>query len=338
MSKITEVSIAGHRLRLTNLDKMLYPEASFTKAQVVDYYVRISGAMLPHLADRPISLKRYPEGVNGFFFFEKRCPVHRPAWVATSTIAVKTGSIDFCVVEDAASLAWLGNLACLEIHTYLYRRQAPHVPTMMVFDLDPGAPAGLHDCCEIALVLRDLLQRHGLQSFIKTSGSKGLHLSVPLNQPNVTFEQTKAFAKAAAQAVATRIPERATPIMAKSERSGKIFIDWSQNDFAKTTCCVYSLRARSRPTVSSPLEWRQVERATPATADRLLLEAPAVLADVAAHGDRFAPVVTLRQSLPTAPITAADLVSAAPQRRHPAPDAPVRPRRGRRAPGTRVPR
>jgi bifunctional non-homologous end joining protein LigD len=298
MSSHVEVAIAGHRLSLSNLDKVLYPKTGFTKAQVIDYYLRIAPALLPHLERRPITLKRYPDGVEGMFFYEKRCPAHRPAWITTKRIAVKSGTIDFCLVEDASSLVWLANIACLEIHAYLYRAESSTTPTMMVFDLDPGEPAGLLDSCGIGLHLRRLLGAQGLECLAKASGSKGLHVYVPLNRP-VTFERTKSFARAVALAMEQRFPERVTSIMAKSERGGKVFIDWSQNDRAKTTCCAYSLRARERPTVSAPLRWSEIEAAVASgDAGALVFEADQVLRRVEKDGDLFASLERLKQNLP----------------------------------------
>src|SRR4051812_23873323 len=288
MPKAVSVVIAGKTLSLSNLDKVMYPEAGFTKAQVIDYYTRIGPAMLPHLIGRPISLKRFPDGVDGMSFYEKRCPAHRPDWVGTCTIPVKHGEIAFCTVDGVETLAWLANIACLEIHAYLYKRTAPLVPTMMVFDLDPGAPASLIDSCHVGLLVRSLLEAQGLECLAKSSGSKGLHLYVPLNRP-ISFERTKAFARAVAVMLESRHPDHVTSVMAKSERGGKVFIDWSQNDAAKTTCCVYSLRARPRPTVSAPVTWAEVERAVRGgDPGGLLIEADDALARVARDGDGFA--------------------------------------------------
>jgi bifunctional non-homologous end joining protein LigD len=335
MSASSELTIDNRRLTVTNLDKVMYP-SGFTKAQVIDYYVRIAPAMLPHLAEHPITLKRYPDGAAGWFFYEKRCPVHRPDWVDTTAIRVKSGVIDFCFADDPATLAWLGNLASLELHTYLYRRADPSTPTMMVFDLDPGAPAGLLDSCRIGLELRGLLRAHGLEALAKASGSKGLHVHVPLNTP-IGFERTKAYARATALALERRLPEAVTSVMSKSERTGKVFIDWSQNDFAKTTCCVYSLRARERPVVSAPVTWEEIERAVASgDAEPLLRDAPAVLDLVRRRGDLFADLETLRQRLPDhAPDAAPAARAPRPPRRSAAarsapPRAPPAASRGRR--------
>jgi bifunctional non-homologous end joining protein LigD len=330
MSRAVEVGIGGKKLSLSNLDKVLYPEAGFTKANVIDYYTRIAPAMLTHLDERPITLKRYPNGSGGMFFYEKRCPVYRPSWIATSTIAVKNGSIDFCIVDSVAALAWLANLACLEIHTYLHRAGRPEVPTMLVFDLDPGEPAELLDSCRIALRLRELLSAQGLRSLAKTSGSKGLHLYVPLNPRGrgaPTFDDTKEYARAVALTMERSFPDEVTSVMAKSQRPGKVFIDWSQNDRAKTTCCVYSLRAQPRPTVSAPLAWTEIERAVArGSATGLVREAPEVLAMVEERGDPFAELETLAQRLPLRPTASARVIVPARTAR-PAPRARKAPAR-----------
>ncbi|MBA2479135.1 MAG: ATP-dependent DNA ligase [Planctomycetes bacterium] len=318
MSRSVEVMIAGKKLVLSNLDKVLYDETGFTKGQVIDYYTRIAPVMLPHLAQRPITLKRYPNGSGGMFFYEKRCPVYRPSWVKTATIDVKSGTIDFCIIDSPYALAWLANLACLEIHTYLAKAGSPDVPTMVVFDLDPGAPAALLDSCRIAVRLRKLLAAQDLQCLVKASGSKGLHVYVPLNpsgRGGATFADTKDFARAVAMAMEKRFPDEVTSVMAKVERPGKVFIDWSQNDRAKTTCCVYSLRAQPRPTVSAPVSWAEIERAVErADAAGLVREAPDVLAQ-SAHGDDFADLERVTQRLTkraAVPVTKLDVRGGAP--------------------------
>jgi bifunctional non-homologous end joining protein LigD len=295
-----EVDVDGRRLRLSNLDKTFYPAAGFTKGQVLDYYVRIAPALLPHLRDRPLTLKRYPDGVEGAFFYEKRCPSHRPRWVRTEAVWSEGNRdvIPYCVVNDLPTLVWVANLADLELHTPLHR--APHVerPTALVFDLDPGAPADAVTCCEVALLLRALLARLGLEAFAKTSGSKGVQVYVPL-QVETSYGETKAFARAAAELLASRRPDLVVSSMKRSLRTGKVLIDWSQNDAHKTTVCVYSLRARERPTVSTPLEWEEVRRAlSAADPAALAFEAGEVLARVKRLGDLFAPVLELRQRLP----------------------------------------
>ncbi len=297
-----EVEVEGRRLLLRNLDKVLYPEADFTKGDVVDYYRRIAPVLLPHLRDRPLTLKRYPEGVDGAFFYEKRCPAHRPAWVRTEAIwsDVNGEDIDYCVVDDLPTLVWLAGLADLELHTSLSTARAVDRPTVLAFDLDPGPPADLATCCEVALILRRLLHALELESFPKTSGSKGLQVYVPLNGP-VSYGRTKPFAHAVARVLEQRHPDLVVERMAKSLRGGKVLVDWSQNDRHKTTVCVYSLRARARPTISTPVRWREVEKAARSgDAGGLWFEPAAVLRRVARSGDLFAPVLSLHQRLPAA--------------------------------------
>jgi bifunctional non-homologous end joining protein LigD len=297
-----EVVIEGKRLKLTNLSKVLYPKAGFTKAQVLDYYLRIAPALLPHLRDRPLTLKRYPDGVDGEYFYEKNCPAHRPPWVKTAPIWSDQNqrAMHFCLVQDVATLAWAVNLADLEMHVPLHRAPDADRPDSVVFDLDPGAPADLVSCCEVALILHDLFARLHLQSFAKTSGSKGLQLYVPLNS-GATYGETKPFSRAVAEALAARRPELVVSNMKKSLRSGKVLLDWSQNDPHKTTVCVYSLRARERPTVSMPVTWSEVRRCLRARDPSLLsFEAGAALRRVDKQGDLFAPMLALKQELPRA--------------------------------------
>lgn len=287
------VTIDGHTLELTHLEKVLYPQTRTTKAAVLDYYRRIAPVLLPHLAGRPITMRRYPHGVEGTSFFEKRCPSYQPEWVPTYEMpSQRHGSIGFCGIDSLAALVWIVNLSSLELHPYLHRVGAPRRPTALVFDLDPGAPADLTDACHVGLVLRQLLQAAGLDCYPKTSGGKGLHVYVPLNT-DVTYEQTKRFARAVAETLARDDPEHVTSTMAKEKRAGKVFIDWSQNDEHKTTVAVYSLRARSHPTVSAPLEWAEVEGG----AD-LVFEAQAAVDRVEMRGDLFRPVLEQRQQLP----------------------------------------
>jgi len=295
-----EVVIEGKRLKLTNLGKVLYPKAGFTKAQVLDYYLRVAPALLPHLRDRPLTLKRYPDGVDGEYFYEKNCPAHRPPWVKTAPIWSDQNqrAMHFCLVQDVATLAWAVNLADLEMHVPLHRAPDADRPDSVVFDLDPGAPADLVSCCEVALILHDLFARLHLQSFAKTSGSKGLQLYVPLNS-GATYGETKPFSRAVAEALAARRPELVVSNMKKSLRAGKVLLDWSQNDPHKTTVCVYSLRARERPTVSMPVTWPEVRRCLRARDPSLLsFEADAALRRVEKRGDLFAPLLGLKQELP----------------------------------------
>jgi len=298
-----EVTVEGRQLKVSNIDKVLYPASGFTKGQVIDYYSRIAPVLLPHLRRRALTLKRYPNGVDGQFFYEKNCPSHRPPWV--ETVAVWSGrnkaDVNYCLANDLPTLVWVANLASLELHTSLAHAQDVARPTVVVFDLDPGAPAALVECARVGLVVREVLDQLGLACFAKTSGSKGMQLYAPLNTP-VTYEQTKPFAHAMARMLEARLPDLVVSQMAKELRKGKVFIDWSQNDPVKTTVCVYSLRARERPTVSTPLTWDEVEGvAASGDADPVIFEADAVLARVEEVGDLFAPVAELEQSLPKAP-------------------------------------
>ena len=294
-----QVDVGGHRLSLSNLDKVLYPEVGFTKGQVIDYYTRVAAALLPHMRDRPLTLKRYPNGVDGEFFYEKNCPKHRPSWVKTAKIDTGSKKIDFCVCQDLPTLVWVANLAALELHTSLSNRRPIKRPTMMVFDLDPGPPAAILDCCRVGLLLRDALAELKLESYPKTSGSKGLQVYVPLNTGDVTYDHTKPLSQALARHLEKEHPDQVVSSQKKELRKGKVLIDWSQNDEHKTTVCVYSLRARERPTVSTPLEWSEVEAALAADdADALVFEAAEVLDRVQAKGDLFEPVLTVEQRLP----------------------------------------
>jgi bifunctional non-homologous end joining protein LigD len=279
---------------------VLYPRAGFTKGQVIDYYVRIAPELLPHLAGRPLTLKRFPEGVEGFHFYEKNCPPHRPDWMKTAKIwsEGKRRFMHYCVVEDLPTLVWLANLADLELHTSLARAPEITRPTVIVFDLDPGPPAGMVACCQVALWVRELLEGAGLQSFAKTSGLKGLQVYVPLNTP-VTYDQTKPFAHAVARLLEDRHPDHVVSDMKKSLRANKVLIDWSQNDSYKTTVTVYSLRANDRPTVSTPISWKEVEDCLKKNDPELLVFTPGdVQKRVEKLGDLFEHAVTLRQQAP----------------------------------------
>ncbi len=296
-----EVTIEGRQLKLSNLDKVLYPETGFTKGQVLDYYTRIAPVLLPHLRQRPLTLKRYPNGVDAHFFYEKNCPKHRPDWVDTVGVWSQRNKADvnYCLADDLPTLVWLANLASLELHTQLSHADDIQRPSMVVFDLDPGPPATVVECAQVALWLRELLDDlGGLQVFPKTSGSKGLQLYVPLNTP-VTYDDTKPFAHALARLLEERHPGEVLSVMTKELRKGKVFIDWSQNDDSKTTVCVYSLRARPRPTVSAPVTWDEVENVVKVGDPAVLaFEADEVLDRVERDGDLFAPVATLEQTLP----------------------------------------
>jgi bifunctional non-homologous end joining protein LigD len=291
------VEIDGRELSVSNLDKVLYPEAGFTKAEVIDYYIRVAPAMLPHVRQRGVTLRRYPNGVDGTSFFEKRCPDHRPDWIGTALgPGDRKGGIHYLVIDEVATLAWVGNMAGLEVHAPMARAPAIESPTMVVFDLDPGAPASIVDCCRVALEIQEVLSDLDLESWPKTSGSKGLQLYLPLNTPH-THDHASSFALAVAQLLEKQDPKRVTSVMKKELRKGKIFVDWSQNSFHKTTIAAYSLRARPTPTVSTPITWDEVRSG--ADGEVLSFTAPEVLERVADFGDLFGPTATLEQELPT---------------------------------------
>jgi bifunctional non-homologous end joining protein LigD len=267
---------------------------------VIDYYARIAEAILPHLRDRPLTLKRYPDGVDADYFYEKRCPGHRPQWVQTAAVwsGRGEGEIEYCLCNDRATLIWMAQLAALELHPSLSLARSIERPSVLAFDLDPGPPADIIDCCRVALRLREMFAGLDLDCFPKTSGSKGLQVYVPLNS-KVSYGLTKPFAHAVAQALERAEPERVVSRMAKRIRRGKVLVDWSQNDRHKTTVAVYSLRARERPTVSTPVDWSEVERAVGrGDAEALAFEAGEVVERVSRRGDLFAPVLELTQELP----------------------------------------
>lgn len=301
MSATQQLRIDGRDVRVSNLDKVFYPKPGFGKGEVLDYYIRIAPVLLPHLRNRALTLKRYPDGVEGEFFYEKQCPSHAPKWVRTTPVRKGDGgTIRYCVLNDLASLVWAANIANLEFHPFLHRTTARTRPTALMFDLDPGPPASIVQCCQVALWLRDLFATLGLKCFPKTSGSKGMQLAVPLNTP-VTYRRTKAFAHAVAEALSARFPEHVVSDMKKSLRRGKVLIDWSQNDDAKTTVCAYSLRAKEAPTVSTPVAWEEVETALKRRrANPLGFTSKTVLKRVEEFGDLHSPVLTLKQRLPTA--------------------------------------
>jgi len=297
----TVVEVAGRRLALSNLEKTLYPAGGFTKAHVLDYYRRAADVMLPHLSGRALTLKRYPEGVDREYFFEKRCPAHRPAWVKTAQIRRRDAAetMTVCLADDLATLMWVQNLASLELHVPLARAASAQTPDCMVFDLDPGEGAGIPACARVALILRELLARVGLSCFAKSSGKKGLHVYVPLNRPETTFEGIKAFTRAAAEALAQDHPDLVTARLAKESRTGRVFINWSQNSASATMVCVYSLRAEAQPTVSFPHSWEEVEAAIrPRGAARLRVTATEALGRIEKRGDLFREVLLTRQKLP----------------------------------------
>ena len=287
-----EVEVEGRRLSLSNLDKVLYPRSGFAKGQVIDYYSRVAPAVLPHLRDRPLTLKRYPNGVEGQYFYEKNCPSHAPDWVRKE----RAGEIDYCVCDDLPTLVWLANLADLELHPSLSQVTDMEHPTVMAFDLDPGPGAALAECAEVALLLRDALAALGLDSYPKTSGSKGIQVYVPLNSGEADYRSgTKRLSQALARHLEQQHPQLIVSTQKKELRKGKVLIDWSQNDEHKTTVGVYSLRARERPTVSTPVAWSELEEGDPT---ELVFEAGDVVERVEEHGDLFAPVVEQVQRLP----------------------------------------
>src|SRR5580658_10016635 len=301
------IEVQGKQLKLSNLDKVLYPATGFTKQQIIDYYVRIAPAMVPHLAGRALTRKRYPNGVDEEFFYEKNAPQHRPDWVKTAPIWSGTNrrTIHYILANDLATLVWLANLAAIELHPSLSLAEDITRPTMMVFDLDPGLPANIVQCCQVGLWLREIFEHFDLQSFPKTSGSKGLQIYVPLNTPT-NYESTKTFSHALAQLLEHDHRDLVLSEMKKQVRTGKVLVDWSQNDEHKTTIAVYSLRAREHPTVSTPVTWEEVERAgKKKDANLLVFEAKQVVQRVEKMGDLFAPVLELKQRLPDLKLSAA---------------------------------
>jgi bifunctional non-homologous end joining protein LigD len=303
----SSVEIQGQHLKLSNLEKVLYPAAGFTKKDVIDYYVRIAPAIIPHLSGRALTRKRYPDGVESEPFFEKNAPMHKPEWVKTAPIwsGRNRRTIHYILAGDMATLVWLANLAALELHPSLALAEDITCPTEMVFDLDPGLPANIVQCCQVGLWLREIFEHFGLQSFPKTSGSKGLQIYIPLNTPT-TYDATKLFSHALAQLLEHEHPDLVLSEMSKQARSGKVFVDWSQNDEHKTTIAVYSLRARERPTVSTPVTWDEVERAfKKKDAQLLVFEAKQTVGRFEKLGDLFEPVLELKQHLPDVKKTAA---------------------------------
>ena len=300
MPEKAELVVEGKKLAVSNLNKVLYPKVGFTKGQVIDYYIRIAPVLLPHLRDRPLTMKRYPNGVDAEFFYEKNCPSHRPKWVQTAKVWSEGNDriMHYCLAQDLPTLVWAANLADLELHTSLAKKKDVARPTLMVFDLDPGAPADIVQCCQVGLWLRDLLTKMKLRAFAKTSGSKGLQVYVPLNT-SATFDQTKDLSRALAQHLEGEHGNLVTSNMSKALRKGKVFVDWSQNDEHKTTICVYSLRAKEEPTVSTPVTWDEVANClTKKKADSLKFRSDKTLSRVEKMGDLFAPVEELKQKLP----------------------------------------
>jgi bifunctional non-homologous end joining protein LigD len=286
---------AGRTLNISNHDKVLYPRTGFTKGEVIDYYAQIAPAVLGHLDGRALTLKRYPNGVEAAFFYEKNAPAHRPEWVPTARV----GEIDYILAQEPATLVWLANLADIELHSSLSLAASPQSPTVLAFDLDPGPPAGVLECAEVALVIRGLFEQLGMVSCVKTSGSKGLQVYVPINDLTVTYAHTKPLARRIAELLEVRLPRLVISRMTRSERAGRVLVDWSQNDAHKTTVTVYSLRATPEPGVSTPMTWTELELAHQAQDPAALRFSPAtVLERVARGGDLFAPVLSVTQTLP----------------------------------------
>ncbi|MEY2420414.1 MAG: bifunctional non-ous end joining protein LigD [Acidimicrobiaceae bacterium] len=293
----TTVEIDGRTLKLSNLEKVLYPEVGFAKGEVIDYYARIAPTLLTHLGDRGITMRRFPNGVDDKSFFEKRCPKHRPEWVGVCLGPGDSGgAIDYCRLADMPSVVWAANLAALELHAPMARCDDIETPCMVVFDLDPGEPAAMTECAEVGLWIRDVLEGLKLECFAKTSGSKGLQLYVPVNGQPLTHEQASSFAHAVAQAMEKHHGDKVLSVMRKELRKNKVFIDWSQNSRHKTTICAYSLRARPQPTVSTPVTWDEVEAA--AGGAPLSFTAPEVLQRVDELGDLWEPTATMVQEIP----------------------------------------
>jgi len=297
------VEINGRHLKLSNLEKVLYPATGFTKGQVIDYSARVAPVLIPHFAGHPLTLKRYPNGVDQPFFFEKNATQHRPDWVKTTPIWSENNqrTVNYILLNDLPTLIWIANLAAIELHPSLSLAEDITQPTMVVFDLDPGPPADIVQCCQVGLWLRDIFEHFGLKSFPKTSGSKGLQIYVPLNT-TTNYDITKSFAHALARLLESEHRNLVVSDMKKELRKGKVFVDWSQNDEHKTTIGVYSLRARERQTVSTPVKWEEVEQCLKKKDAKLLVfEADEVLKRVDKMGDLFAPLLKLKQKLPKLP-------------------------------------
>src|SRR4051794_19724271 len=297
------VEIGGRQLKLTNLDKVLYPAAKFTKGQIIDYYARIAPVLVPHLSGKPLTLKRYPNGVAEQPFFEKNATKYRPEWVKTAPIWSEGNkrNVNYILCNDLATLVWVANLASIELHPSLALATDITCPRSIVFDLDPGPPANIVQCCQVALWLRAIFEHFGLQSFPKTSGSKGMQIYVPLNT-KTSYDETKPFANALARVLENDHRDLVVSEMKKAIRTNKIFVDWSQNDEHKTTVSVYALRARERPTVSTPITWDEVERCLKKkNAGLLVFESHQTLDRVGKTGDLFAPLLQLKQKLPKLP-------------------------------------
>ncbi|MGH9121545.1 MAG: non-homologous end-joining DNA ligase [Acidimicrobiales bacterium] len=288
------VTVGGREISLSNLNKVLWPATGFTKGQLIDYYSRVAPVMVPHLSGRALTLKRYPNGVAAASFFEKNCPKHRPPWVPTAEM----GEVGYCLAEEAATLVWMANLAAIELHPTLGRVPALDQPTCVVFDLDPGPPADVLTCARVGLILHDLFDQMGLQAYVKTSGSKGLQLYLPIAGGS-DFERTKSWCQALAKLLERTHPDLVVSVQDKSKRPGKVLLDWGQNAPSKTTVSVYSVRARDEPTVSTPVTWEEVESAlNSGDAGELRFLPDEVLDRIATRGDLMAPVLEGGQELP----------------------------------------
>lgn len=334
------IQVQGRQLKLSNLEKVLYPAVGFTKKDVIDYYVRIAPAIIPHLAGRALTRKRYPDGVEGEPFFEKNAPMHRPDWVRTAPVWSDSNrrTINFILANDLPTLVWIANLASIELHPSLSVAPDIATPTMIVFDLDPGPPANIVQCCQVGLWVREIFDHFGLRSFPKTSGSKGMQVYIPLHT-KTSYEQTKSFAHAVARLLEQAHPDLVVSDMKKAVRTNKVFVDWSQNDQHKTTISVYSLRAREHPTVSTPVAWEEVEQALrKKDAGRLVFEAKDVLARVEKMGDLFEPVRTLKQKLPQLEGLATPSETREGESSSLAPEAQAPPRAGKKTGKTTTPK
>ena len=297
MSGLLEVE--GRRVAVSNLDKVLWPAARFTKGEMIEYYVRVAPVLLPHLKGRPVSLRRFPDGVEEASWYQNDCPPGAPSWVRTRIVEWPTGTKwEFCALDDLAALVWVVNLAAVELHPFFFRIERPEEPTAVVFDLDPGPPADMVDCCRVALRLHQILGALGLAAFAKASGSIGVHVVVPLNAPH-SWSHAKGFAQQVARQLATEHPDQVVDRQRRALRHGKVLVDWLQNDPMRSTVAAYSLRAYGWPTVSAPVTWDEVERvATERRAELLTIEPAAALERIDRLGDLFGPVLELEQQLP----------------------------------------
>lgn len=299
MKKVEFLEIDGREVKVSNPDKVFYPQTGFTKGEVLKYYIDIAPAMLPHLKDRPLSFKRYPDGVEGLSFFEKNCPSHRPEWVETTPVwsDVKQANTNFCLANDLASLVWAANLGVLEFHTSLSKKNKIDQPTMMVYDLDPGEGVNIIECCQVGLWVKEALEAAGFECYPKTSGSKGLQLYTPINS-KASYEYTKSLSHELAIELEREHPDQIVSKMSKELRKKKVFIDWSQNDEHKTTVCVYSTRAKPIESASTPVKWEEVKAALKKRNPDLLVFKPfEVVKRFQKFGDLFEPVLTQKQSL-----------------------------------------